>query len=91
MQDQCHCTREDLVLAQIVHAVRACSRTEAQMNTPDLLWLSFGSVIGSFGAYGVAYGVNAIERLARRRGAPASGVYPSAKNETPAADSADTT
>jgi hypothetical protein len=61
------------------------------MNTPDLLWLSFGSVIGSFGAYGVAYGVNAIERLARRRGVSSSGAYPSAKNETHAADRADTT
>jgi hypothetical protein len=37
------------------------------MNAPDLLWLSLGSVVGSIGAYGVAYGVHAIERLARRR------------------------
>jgi hypothetical protein len=37
------------------------------MSAPDLLWLSLGSVVGSFGAYGVAYGVHAIENLARRR------------------------
>ena len=36
------------------------------MNGPDFLWLSLGGVAGSFGAYGVAYGAQVLERLVRR-------------------------
>jgi hypothetical protein len=51
------------------------------MSAPDLLWLSLGSVVGSFGAYGVAYGVSALERLARRRRAHTASAQRSAALE----------